>query len=142
MIVKHISATSTYAIRKKVLRENIPLPYEFLGDHDASTIHIGAFIKDELVGVSSFMKVQLNQLEGNHYQLRGMATLQEFQGKGIGHAMLLKAEQELRNQGCDLVWCNARVVALEFYKKNGYETIGESFVIEHVGPHYKMKKHL
>lgn len=140
MIVKRISAEQTHLIRKIVLRENIPLPYEFQGDYDSTTLHLGAFLKEELVAVASFMKVQLEGFEGVHFQLRGMATLKAHQGGGFGRALLKKAEEALKKLDCDLIWCNARIAALSFYQKNGYEIIGEVFDIDLIGPHYKMLK--
>lgn len=142
MIVKRISAEETFDIRKKVLRENIPLPYVFDGDYDNDTIHLGAFIDDVHVGVASFMKVQLEGFKGQHYQLRGMATLPNYQGQGIGRALLQSAEEILKGLKCDMIWCNARLVAQIFYEKNGYHILGEEFQINHVGPHYKMFKNI
>jgi len=42
----------------------------------------------------------------------------------------------------DLLWCNARLVAIEFYKKVGLKTIGNQFNISDIGPHYVMYKKL
>ena len=41
--VKKITAIETYDIRLEVLRKNIPLPFEFKGDFDDDTFHLGAF---------------------------------------------------------------------------------------------------
>lgn len=140
MIVKRISAEETFDIRKRVLRENIPLPFEFQGDFDKNTIHLGAYIDNIQVSIASFMKVNLEGFEGNHYQLRGMATLTEYQGRGSGKALLSSAEEIIKKLGCTMIWCNARVVAQKFYEKNGYQIVGPQFDIKHVGPHYKMFK--
>lgn len=142
MIVRKISAGETYETRKKVLRENIPLPYKFDGDLEEETIHLGVFLDENIVGVASFMQVQLQGFDGLHYQLRGMATLQAYQGKGIGGELLLKAEEILKKNKCKLIWCNARKVALKFYKRNGYVTLGEEFSIQYIGPHFKMFKEI
>ncbi len=37
-----------------------------------------------------------------------------------------------------LVWCNARVVAVPFYAKQGWEIVSEVFDIPTVGPHRAM----
>ncbi|MDP3352599.1 MAG: hypothetical protein Q8S44_02540, partial [Flavobacteriaceae bacterium] len=73
MAVKIIKPEDTFGIRKKVLRENIPLPFEFSGDFDESTIHFGYFIDDNLVSVATIMKSSHPYFEGNQYQRRGMA---------------------------------------------------------------------
>ena len=140
IIIKEIKAEETFSIRKEVLRKNIPLPYEFKGDFDDDTIHLGAFKDGLLVGVSSFMKSSNTLFKGNQYQLRGMATLTEYQGLGVGKRMVLKIEELLTKRGIDLVWCNARIVAVGFYKKLGYQIIGDPFEIKYIGTHYVMFK--
>lgn len=140
--IKEISAQETFPIRLEVLRKNIPLPYEFNGDFDSDTIHLGAFKDNTLVAVSSFMKAGNKNFEGNQYQLRGMATLTDHQGVGAGKLMLQKAVQILKEKNIAILWCNARIAAVEFYEKQGFHTFGESFDIQYVGEHYVMFKEL
>ena len=46
---------------------------------------------------------------------------------------------ELRvRYAANLLWCSARVVALDFYKHLGLQTVGSEFEIEGIGPHYVM----
>ena len=71
-----------------------------------------------------------------------MAVLEEFQKKGIGHILLKHGEKLLKEKHVNIVWCNAREVALEFYKKNGYKITGNSFNIEDIGTHYAMYKNI
>ncbi|MFO7672557.1 MAG: GNAT family N-acetyltransferase [Lutibacter sp.] len=138
--IKEISAKETFPIRLEVLRKNIPLPYEFNGDFDSETIHLGAFKNDKLIAVSSYMKSDNKNFKGNQYQLRGMATLVEYQGFGAGKLMLQKAVEILKEINCNLLWCNARIAAVDFYVKQGFQTFGEKFDIAHVGEHYMMFK--
>ncbi|NEW78494.1 MAG: GNAT family N-acetyltransferase [Gelidibacter sp.] len=138
--IKEISAEETFPIRLKVLRKNIPLPYEFNGDFDKDTIHLGAFKNDKLIAVSSYMKASNKNFERNQYQLRGMATLTEYQGFGAGKLMLEKAVQILKEKNSNVLWCNARIAAVDFYKKQGFQTFGEKFDILYVGEHYVMLK--
>ncbi len=140
--IEKILAKDTISIRKEILRKNIPLPVEFNGDFDEDTFHLGVYKNDFLIAVSSFMKVENEQFEGEQYQLRGMATLTKFQGFGAGKLMMQKAFSILKELKIDYLWCNARVVAVSFYKKQGLETFGESFDIQYVGEHYVMFKKL
>ena len=140
--IKKISAEETYAIRLEVLRKNIDLPYKFNGDLDIETFHLGAFKEGELVAVSSFMKVKNNHFKGAQYQLRGMATLPQFQGLGMGKQLILKAEEILKALQINCLWCNARIIAVEFYKKQGFKTFGELFDIPLIGGHFVMYKYL
>lgn len=140
--IKEISAEKTFPIRLEVLRKNIPLPYEFTGDFDSETIHLGAFKNDELIAVSSYMKVGNMNFEGNQYQLRGMATLTAHQGCGAGKSMLQMAFLILKERNTKVLWCNARIAAVNFYIKQGFKTFGEKFEISSVGEHYVMFKEL
>ncbi len=71
-----------------------------------------------------------------------MATAAAHQGQGYGRELLSSAENLLRQRGVGLLWCNARVVALEFYRKMGYEESGDPFELPQIGTHYKMFKKL
>jgi ribosomal protein S18 acetylase RimI-like enzyme len=136
--IKKISAADTYPIRLEILRKNIPLPYKFTGDLDSDTFHLGVFQNSKIIAVSSFMKVKNNNFSGEQFQLRGMATLIEFQGLGAGRLMMQEALSILRALNIDCLWCNARLVAIEFYKKAGLQTFGEKFTIPYIGDHYLM----
>ena len=140
--IRKIKAKETYPIRLEVLRKNIPLPLVFDGDLDDDTFHLGAFKDGVLIAVSSFMKVNKSNFEGEQYQLRGMATLVEYRGLGAGKLMMQKAFSILNDLQIDCLWCNARVVAVKFYKKLGLETVGNLFEIKPVGNHYVMFKNL
>lgn len=141
MEIKRIKAQETYPIRLEVLRKNVPLPYEFNGDFDKDTFHLGVFKNGNLIAVSSYMKSENSNFNGDQYQLRGMATLIEFQGIGAGKIMMEKAFEILKEMDCNCLWCNARVIAVPFYQKLGLQTFGEKFEIKYVGDHYVMFKY-
>ncbi|MFK5957436.1 MAG: GNAT family N-acetyltransferase [Lutibacter sp.] len=140
--IKKISAQETYEVRLKELREHIPLSYKFNGDFDKNTFHLGAFKSDKLIAVSSFMKVNNTNFIGEQYQLRGMATLSKFQGYGAGKLMLQEGFSILKGIKIDYLWCNARIIAVDFYKKQGFKIFGELFNLKYVGDHYVMYKNL
>lgn len=61
------------------------------------------------------------------WRIRGMAAKEGFRGKGLGRRVLdALVDHAIANDGA-LVWCNARVGALDFYRKAGFETVGEVF---------------
>jgi GNAT superfamily N-acetyltransferase len=140
--IKEIKAEDTYPIRKAILREGMTLSHEMNGDHDVETLHLGLFKSGELVCIGSFMKAPKEIFEGSQYQLRGMASAKTAQGKGYGKLLLKEAELQLEQRGINVIWCNARIVALDFYKKLGYKTTGSVFDVDQVGPHYMMFKEL
>jgi len=140
--IKEIKAKDTYTIRKAVLRKNMTLSHEMPGDHDPDSLHLGVYDDEQLLCVGSFMMASRNDLGGKQCQLRGMATSETAQGKGYGKLLLEKAEGLLKNKGIDLIWCNARVAALDFYKRSGYQVMGDVFEVPQVGPHFVMFKSL
>lgn len=140
--IRKISAEDAYELRKDVLRENIPLTEKMDGDFDKSTIHLGAYINEELCCVATFMEHENKYFKGSQYRLRGMATHREHQHKGLGKKILEEAARILSKQDVEVLWCNARVIALKFYKKCGYKVIGEEFNVHLVGPHFVMYKEL
>lgn len=142
--VKQITSVETYSVRHPVLRAGRPIEdCEFSGDELETTIHLGLFLDDTLAGVATFLK-QDNTLFNTplQYQLRGMAILKKYQGKRLGEALLQHGETLLKKRSTTLLWFNARVIALSFYKRNGYTIIGDSFEIPSVGTHFVMYKAL
>jgi len=140
--IKFIFTEETYKIRKEILRRGIPLTEKNDDDFDETTFHLGAFIDGRLVSVATFMQNDHHYFDGFQYRLRGMATLDEYQGKGLGKGLILKAEEVLKEKNVDVLWCNARVVAIDFYKKAGFKIKGSKFDIEFIGDHYEMYKML
>jgi GNAT superfamily N-acetyltransferase len=141
--IRSIQAEQTYPIRKEELRKNVSLSHVMAGDEEPDTLHLGIFLSGELAGIVSLMRASLPSFkERPQYQIRGMATSGMHQGKGFGKSLLKEAENRLKVMGVEIVWCNARVVALDFYLKMGYAIHGTIFELPEIGPHYKMYKRL
>jgi ribosomal protein S18 acetylase RimI-like enzyme len=140
--IMQICAKETYPVRHPVLRTGKPIETcAFNGDDLPSTMHIGLFYKNTIVGVASFMKTNNNQFSKQlQYQLRGMAILETFQGKGLGKLVLNYGEALLKNKDTELIWCNARTAAVNFYKRRDYKITGTPFNIAEIGEHYTMYK--
>ena len=104
---------------------------------------MGAFLEDELMSIVSFYEEEHPDLKASvAYRFRGMATLPEARKKGLASALLDASFEKLKHMKADLVWCNARTGALGLYRTKGMEIASEEFEIEHIGPHYLMKKDL
>ncbi len=143
--IRRISASETYAVRQPVLRPGRPLlECIFEGDLSPETLHLGYFFDEDLKGVASFMKKQNPVFfQPFQYQLRGMAVLPDFKGKGIGAALLKAGEAELQKLDASVfLWFNARNYAVGFYKKFGYQTKGTEFDVPGVCPHIVMFQQL
>lgn len=144
MKVLRINAIDTYPIRQQMLRQNNPIENcVFKGDEEDQTFHLGAFIESKLVSVASFYFEKHPELEEPfQFRLRGMATLADHQHKGLSTELLKMAFPIIKQNFCHLVWCNARVSAVGFYQKVGFEKVGEEFDVPGIGPHYLMFKNI
>lgn len=142
--VKEITTEETITIRHQVLRQGKPIEScYFEGDNKPSTFHLGLYYYGELIGVATFMKNTHQEFNEKHqFQLRGMAILHQFQGKRLGNVLLEKSIQQLKQLNTDLLWCNARKNATNFYSKFGFNTYGKPFDIPNIGEHYTMFKNI
>lgn len=141
--LKQITAKETWPVRHPVLRKGRPLEDVYMeADEQPSTFHIGMYYQNTIIGVASFMEDKKDSFTGKQHRLRGMAVLPEFRKKGIAELLLKKGENLLKMKECTLLWFNARIIAVSFYKKLGYTTVGPEFNIPLVGPHFLMKKEL
>lgn len=135
-----ITAAETWPLRLAVLRPGRPLPAaQFPGDDLLFTRHFGAFRDGKLVGITSLFRAEMPERPGvSALQLRGMATAPEVRGAGCGRALMAASIAFARESGIKLIWCNARTSAVGFYRKAGWEIVGEEFDIPDVGPHFRM----
>jgi GNAT superfamily N-acetyltransferase len=121
-----------------VLRPNLP-PEEsvFPGYDDPTSLHLGAFERDELVGVATLIQdaCPVNRRDDD-WRLRGMATVQKVRNRGIGGLLLSRCIAHGREVGGSRIWCNGRSSALQFYERHGLRAVGEEFLSPHTGPHY------
>ncbi len=138
--LKMIEAEHCIPLRHLVLRNNKSIKTcIFTGDELKSTFHVGAFFNDSLVAIVSFMPFKNSLFSSKkQYQLRGMAVHPNFQGKGLGKKLLQFSLTHLRQIHIEICWCNARIKAVDFYQKEGFEKHGETFEIPEVGPHQLM----
>lgn len=145
MTVRPISAAETRPLRGAVLRPGQPpARLVYPGDDAEGSFHAGAFVDGDLVGIATVYPEPMPHAPeadidpSNAFRLRGMATKPGLQGQGIGREVLGRCIDHVRAAGADVLWCNARVGALGFYQRLGFQTIGDEFEIEGIGPHYVM----
>lgn len=126
-------------LRRKILR--LPIGLDFTEeelDMEQDQFHLAALIEDKVVGIMLFKSID-NSL--TVLKMRQVAVSTDLQGKGIGSELLAFAEEWARKKGCQKIELHARKEALDFYKRHGYNLIGDMFI--EVGiPHYKMYKNL
>jgi GNAT superfamily N-acetyltransferase len=143
-VVKIITAAETIPVRHQVLRKGKPVEScVFDSDEDPNTFHIGAFQADKLIGVATYIKsINSHFSIQKQYQLRGMAVLDQYQGKHIGKLLLQFGEEKLHSLQVSFLWFNAREIAWAFYERNGYSKYGNTFMIPDIGKHIVMYKEL
>ena len=115
----------------------------YLKDYEINTFHMACIVDDITVSCATFYPEKSTKIKSdNAYRLRGMATDSNFQRKGYASDLMNESFKELKKRDCDMVWCNARLVAVDFYKSVGFKITGDLFDIEGIGPHYYMDKEI
>ena len=142
--INKIDAESIRSLRHSELRKGQDFSTtSYLKDYEEDTFHMACIVDDKIVTCATFYAEKSIRIESNNaYRLRGMATDSNFQRKGYATDLMTESFKELRNRDCDMVWCNARLVAVDFYKSSGFKITGEIFDIAEIGPHYYMYKEI
>ena len=140
--IKQIQATDCYQIRQQVLWQHKNIEHCGIDiDEQEGAFHLGGFLNDKLVCIGSFFKQTNTQFsEKNQYRLRAMATLAYAQKQGAAKALLDFAFEKLLDLNQEIIWCDARLVAIGFYEKIGFTKQGEMYEIPLIGYHYLMWK--
>lgn len=121
--VVEISASDTHPLRTSVLRRGT-VSSEVTFDGDEHGFHLGAFDGAALIGISSWLPLE----HAPGFRLRGMATDPTRRGEGIGAHLLTAGVAIATDRGATVVVANARVSALGFYLRHGFETVGDVYV--------------
>ena len=124
-------------LRDDLLRK--PLGLSFSDEElekEKENMLIGAFDDDDILGCA-----MLVEQDPTTVRLRQMAVLNDLQGKGIGKALTIFAENLARDHGYKIINMHARTNVVGFYEKMGYKVVGDEF-IEITISHYVMEKEL
>ena len=139
--VKIISSQETYPLRLEVLWPHFDELNEcgIDVDKEKGTFHVGVFKEGEVVSIGTFL-VQKNEKfdKEKQYRLRAMATSPKVRGEGFGQKVIDFAVKELQKRNEEVLWCDARKVALGFYEKMGFTIIGDYYDVPKIGPHKLM----
>ncbi len=143
--VRQIAAVQTYPLRHKVLWPHILKEEDCIIDIDnrEDAIHLGCFQGEELVSIGSLFQMSSSKVVAKTpYRLRAMATDPSWRGKNAGKELILFAFDLLRKRKVDVLWCDARKIAVGFYTSLGFEMLPEEYEVPRIGPHYFMWKKL
>ncbi|MFY0642255.1 MAG: GNAT family N-acetyltransferase [Bermanella sp.] len=125
-------------LRESILR--IPLGLTLSSkdvEWDSQQIHIGAFNQTELIGC---IVVAMLENEPSSFRIRQMAVKESYRQKGIGRALVLLAEECIKNNNGTRIVLDARKIALGFYKSLNYTITSDEFIANSI-PHLVMEKH-
>ncbi|MDQ3686376.1 MAG: GNAT family N-acetyltransferase [Acidobacteriota bacterium] len=136
--IRPIPVEEVRPLRGAILRPNLSLEKSvYPGDDAHDTLHLGAYLNDELLGVASvFHQTPPGETLPAAWRLRGMAVRPDAQGRGYGRALLERCIAHVTEQGGTLFWCNGRTSALGFYHSFGFEPRGEEFDVPDSGRHF------
>jgi predicted GNAT family N-acyltransferase len=150
--VQQIASEAVVPLRSQVLRPHHPL-MDSVYSEDGHPLagHYGAISKTGLLAIGTVYPEgsPAEQLEkriagkGAHppreyevWRLRGMATEETARGYGLGGKVLQACIEHVRTHGGSMIWANARTPALSFYRRAGFEVMGEEYTMPGIGPHY------
>lgn len=83
---------------------------------DEEGIHFGLFDKNQLISVVSWFRRTETAA-----QFRKFGTLEQFRNLGYGAQLMKYIIDFSKLEGIEILWCNARVDALNFYKRLGFK---------------------
>ncbi|SMO84374.1 GNAT family N-acetyltransferase [Solitalea koreensis] len=140
MHVKFISTEETYPLRHKILRPELTSGVcYFPKDNEPGTFHLATVYDGQIISVGTFTKSNLPFFSTpSQCHLKGMATSEAHRGLNAGSMLLKFAIDYLKGNNVELLWCNARITAVGFYKKLGFTEIGDTFEVEGIGLHKTM----
>ena len=142
--IKKVFAEEVRPLRHSELRKGQDFSTtSYIEDYEVGTFHMACIVDEKIVTCASYYPEKSIKIKSKRgYRLRGMATDSNFQRKGHASDLMQESFKELKKRDCDMVWCNARLGAVDFYKSVGFNIIGEIFDIEAIGPHYYMYKEI
>lgn len=122
------------ALRERILRKPLGLSFsesELLAEKE----HI------QVIGLNGLELIATAVLvpKGQICKMQRVVVKENLTNKGIGSRMMIFCENVAKKNGFKNLYCHARVTAVKFYLKNGYEAEGDYFEEDFI-PHLKMNK--
>lgn len=141
--VERVPVADTYPLRALVLRNGGPpesarVPGD---DHPEVATYAARDATGTVICCVGLFPEQCPDLADDPrrgWRIRGMATMPELRGRGVGSAVLAAALDHVRRAGGGLAWCNARTPARTLYERAGFQAIGEEWEDPEIGPHVRM----
>ena len=129
-IVVEIKTHETIPLRAAVLRADTPNKNaSYPEDTKPGTIHLGIFDEDKTLVATSTWVMNPWQEDPNAIavQLRGMAVAVNKQSCGLGKILIDAGVAHAKSHSAIYIWAKARDAAMNFYLRNEFAVVGESF---------------
>jgi GNAT superfamily N-acetyltransferase len=118
-----LPAEAVLPIRHQVMYAGYPVALARVeGDENAN--HWGLHADGKLVSVISLFE---SSRYGGSLQFRKFATLEDCQGKGYGSRLMKAVIEYAKSKQYARIWCNARLSALSWYQRFGFEQEGDAW---------------
>ena len=129
MTVRSITVLEARVLRDAILRPGLPAGGSvYPGDDAGDTLHLGAFEGNRLVAVSTICReVPPGTVRAHAWRLRGMASVAEVRGQGVGRRLARSCIEHAREHGAEIVWCSSRQESVGFYEGLGFVVVGEPY---------------
>jgi predicted GNAT family N-acyltransferase len=128
-----------YDLRYEVLRKPWDQPRSATRDEwEDRSIHFLVLDPDEEAVATG--RLQINSKEEG--QIRSMAVKEAFRSRGIGRILIEKIEETARERKLTSIILDAREGAVNFYLRNCYEVLSESYLLFGKIRHFRMRKNL
>lgn len=121
-------------IRTEVFVQEQGFAMEF-DEIDDSAIHLVCY--DNSLPIATCRYFWNDQMDS--YLIGRIAVVKMYRGKNIGAYIVKEAEKQIRNIGGKKISLSAQQRAMEFYRKQGFDTTGETYLDEGC-PHVWMYK--
>ena len=130
MTIAEVTAAEVRPLRHLVLRPGRPIETTFIArDDDPDTWHLAARDGDRLVGVITLFPDHSDRVSpAPAERFRWMAVHPDWQGRGVGRALLHAAALRLQARRIPTMWAHGRDSAQGFYERYGFIVVGEGFI--------------
>lgn len=140
-LIRQVSAEEIRPLRHRILRPSQAFEETVYPDDDGpDTVHLGALDGKRLVGIASLYREDRAGGPSGGWRLRGMATDDDVRGVGFGAALLGACIGHVATESGAELWCNARMSAVGFYRRNDFEVLSDEFDVAGIGPHVVMAR--
>jgi GNAT superfamily N-acetyltransferase len=143
--LERVDSEQTRALRHQVLRPGMPYETTHFDDDDHPlaahyALLLGGSQREDDVSEDSLLEELVvatgtvipgpppwDEDADGSWRIRGMATKEEFRGLGLGRRILDALLGHAAAYHGTMVWCHARIGALDFYRQAGFVPIGDLF---------------